>query len=74
MHDVPSSKFVKQKFEALCPFVRNATKQYNLSLSAGAVVGSTFKHYDEMFVLADKALYEAKNLGGQTLIIQSSNE
>ena len=57
--------FGEMRFEAM--------KNEQLSCSVGAALSGAIKmSYDEMFLIADKAMYRAKNLGGNRYVVKDN--
>jgi diguanylate cyclase (GGDEF)-like protein len=62
--DVPSEEFVRQKCRRLGERIKKISQSVPVAISMGVVLVDQDKSYEEVFRMADLALYQAKRNGG----------
>jgi diguanylate cyclase (GGDEF)-like protein len=67
MKDVPSLDLVVSKSENLIGQIRSMSDDYDFTFSIGIKMRKEEKTYEQLLKNADKALYQAKNMGGATV-------
>ncbi|MCY1153343.1 MAG: GGDEF domain-containing protein [Sphaerochaetaceae bacterium] len=67
MNDVPSLDLVISKSESLISQIRSMSDDYDFTFSIGIKIRKDETTYEQLLKNADKALYQAKNMGGATV-------
>lgn len=69
LKNVPSADFVKSKSEEIIAAIKEMSKEFPVSVSAGVAFLKTEKTYKEIFKEADDALYRAKQKGRSEVVL-----
>lgn len=69
LKDVSSVEFIQSKCRQLNNAIRKETGDIDATVSMGAVLSYGFKTYEDIFRMADDALYQAKRRGGDQLFV-----
>lgn len=67
--DIPSLDYIKLKCDNLIAEIREADKKHDFSVSIGIAFLKNEQSYEELFMKADEALYEAKKIGGAKAVV-----
>jgi diguanylate cyclase (GGDEF)-like protein len=68
LKDIPSVNFVEDKCRQLCDSIDKTNAEIPVSISIGVAMAKNHTTYEELFKMADSALYEGKNSGkGKTI-------
>lgn len=71
MPDIPSADFAVSKCREFMESVKQLTHEQPVTVSIGLALLKDEKSYEDLFVNADKALYEAKKKGGSQIRLAS---